>query len=59
MIGSGPDEYRRIFVSTVRLFGLIAIVSLLFRLELARLYLAIAFPVGWPVSFSAVGRGVG
>ncbi|MFD9662868.1 sugar transferase [Rhodococcus sp. NPDC059968] len=46
VIGSGPDEYRRIFVSTVRLFGLIAIVSLLFRLDLARLYLAIAFPVG-------------
>lgn len=46
VIGSGPDEYRRIFVSTVRLFGLIAIVALLFRLDLARLYLAIAFPVG-------------
>ncbi|XEM93790.1 sugar transferase [Rhodococcus sp. JVH1] len=46
VIGSGPDEYRRIFVSTVRLFGLIAIVSLLFRLDLARLYLAFAFPVG-------------
>ncbi|TQC44240.1 sugar transferase [Rhodococcus sp. WS4] len=46
VIGSGPDEYRRIFVSTMRLFGLIAIISLLFRLDLARLYLAIAFPVG-------------
>lgn len=46
VIGSGPDEYRRIFVSTVRIFGLIAIASLLFRLDLARLYLAIAFPVG-------------
>jgi exopolysaccharide biosynthesis polyprenyl glycosylphosphotransferase len=46
VIGSGPDEYRRIFVSTVRLFGFIAILSLLFRLDLARLYLAIAFPVG-------------
>lgn len=46
VIGSGPEEYRRIFVSAVRLFGLIAIVSLLFKLDLARLYLAIAFPVG-------------
>lgn len=46
VIGSGPDEYRRIFVSTVRLFGFIAILALLFRLDLARLYLAIAFPVG-------------
>lgn len=46
VIGSGPEEYRRIFGATLRLFGLIAIVSLLFRLDLARLYLAIAFPVG-------------
>ncbi|MFD9662872.1 sugar transferase [Rhodococcus sp. NPDC059968] len=46
VIGSGPDEYRRIFVSTVRLFGFIAMLALLFRLDLARLYLAIAFPVG-------------
>nr|WP_050785300.1 sugar transferase [Rhodococcus opacus] len=46
VVGSGPDEYRRIFESTVRLFGFIAIMALLFRLDLARLYLAIAFPVG-------------
>ncbi|MHD0300607.1 sugar transferase [Rhodococcus qingshengii] len=46
VIGSGPEEYRRIFVSTVRLFGLIAIVSLLLRLDIARLYLAFAFPAG-------------
>lgn len=46
VIGSGPEEYRRIFGATLRLFGLIAIVALLFRLDLARLYLAIAFPVG-------------
>ncbi|MGC0365733.1 exopolysaccharide biosynthesis polyprenyl glycosylphosphotransferase [Rhodococcus sp. 27YEA15] len=46
VIGSGPEEYRRIFAATVRLFGLIAIVSLLFQLDIARLYLAFAFPVG-------------
>ncbi len=46
VIGSGPDEYRRIFVSTVRLFGFIAMLALLFRLNLARLYLAIVFPAG-------------
>ena len=46
VIGSGPEEYRRIFVSTVRLFGLIAIVSLLLQLDIARLYLAFAFPAG-------------
>ncbi|MDV7243717.1 MULTISPECIES: sugar transferase [Rhodococcus] len=46
VIGSGPEEYRRILASTIRLFGLIAIVSLLLRVDLARLYLGIAFPVG-------------
>ncbi|MCQ4120956.1 sugar transferase [Rhodococcus tibetensis] len=46
VIGSGPEEYRRIFVSAIRLFGMIAIVSLLFRVDLARLYLGIAFPLG-------------
>ncbi|MCJ0902128.1 sugar transferase [Rhodococcus sp. ARC_M6] len=46
VIGSGPEEYRRIFIATVRLFGLIAIVSLLFQLDIARLYLAFAFPLG-------------
>ena len=46
IIGSGPEEYRRILNATMRLFGVIAIASLLFRLDLARLYLAIALPVG-------------
>lgn len=46
VIGSGPEEYRRILVSAMRLFGVIAIVSLLLRLDIARLYLAFAFPVG-------------
>lgn len=46
IIGSGPEEYRRIATATMRLFGIIAIVALLSRLELARLYLAIALPAG-------------
>lgn len=46
VIGSGPEEYRRIAGSALRLFGLIAIASLLLHLDPARLYLAIAFPVG-------------
>ncbi|WP_084477851.1 sugar transferase [Nocardia jejuensis] len=46
VIGSGPEEYRRILAATMRLFGLIAIVSLLLRMEFARGYLAIALPVG-------------
>lgn len=46
VIGTGPEEYRRLIASTLRLFGLIAIVSLLLRIDFARGYLAIAFPVG-------------
>ncbi|MDI6629531.1 MAG: sugar transferase [Rhodococcus sp. (in: high G+C Gram-positive bacteria)] len=46
VIGNGAEEYRRIVSATFRLFGVIAIVSLLFRIEFARLYLAIALPVG-------------
>ncbi|MFV9457084.1 sugar transferase [Rhodococcus sp. NM-2] len=46
VIGSGPEEYRRIATATMRLFGIIAIAALLARLDLARLYLAIALPTG-------------
>ncbi|MBH0122993.1 sugar transferase [Rhodococcus sp. CX] len=46
VIGSGYDEYQRILSATFRMFGLVAIIALVFRLELARGYLAIAFPTG-------------
>ncbi|MFD6855990.1 sugar transferase [Rhodococcus sp. NPDC060090] len=46
VIGAGYDEYQRVVSGTLRLFGFIAIVALVFRLELARGYLAIALPVG-------------
>ncbi|NKR46653.1 exopolysaccharide biosynthesis polyprenyl glycosylphosphotransferase [Rhodococcus hoagii] len=46
VIGNGAEEYRRIVVATLQLFGLVAIVSMLFHLEIARGYLAIAFPAG-------------
>ncbi|NLG56026.1 MAG: sugar transferase, partial [Rhodococcus sp.] len=46
MAGSGPEEYRRILTASIRLFGVIAIVSLLLQVDFARLYLAIAFPAG-------------
>lgn len=46
VIGAGYDEYQRVVSSTLRLFGFIAIVALVFQLELARGYLAIALPVG-------------
>jgi exopolysaccharide biosynthesis polyprenyl glycosylphosphotransferase len=46
VIGSGAEEYRRIWTATFRLFGIVAIVALLARVDLARGYLAIAFPLG-------------
>lgn len=46
VIGNGSEEYRRIVSATFRLFGTVAILSLLIRFDIARLYLAIALPVG-------------
>ncbi|MFE3442736.1 sugar transferase [Nocardia sp. NPDC059180] len=46
VIGCGTEEYRRLVSSTVWLFGLIAIMSLILRVDIARGYLAIALPVG-------------
>ena len=46
VIGTGTNEYRLIFDSTLRLFGLIAIFAFLFKIDLARGYILISFPVG-------------
>ncbi|MEV0293562.1 sugar transferase [Nocardia sp. NPDC050710] len=46
VVGSGSEEYRRLVSATLRLFGLLAIVSLIFQIEFARGYLAIALPLG-------------
>lgn len=46
VVGEGAEEYRRVVVATLSLFGGIAIVSMLFKLEIARGYLAIALPLG-------------
>jgi exopolysaccharide biosynthesis polyprenyl glycosylphosphotransferase len=46
VLGSGADEYRLIADSSLRLFGLIAIVAFLFQLDLARGYILVALPVG-------------
>lgn len=46
VIGNGAEEYRRLVSATFRLFGVVAILSLLFKVDIARLYLAIALPVG-------------
>ncbi|WP_280382845.1 sugar transferase [Nocardia wallacei] len=46
VIGSGTEEYRRLVAATLRLFGVIAMLSLIFRFDIARGYLAIALPLG-------------
>jgi exopolysaccharide biosynthesis polyprenyl glycosylphosphotransferase len=45
-IGSGVEEYRRIFSASFWTFGTIAILTLILKLEVARGYFAIAFPIG-------------
>ncbi|SPM35284.1 polyprenyl glycosylphosphotransferase [Mycobacterium rhizamassiliense] len=46
IIGSGIDEYRRIGSATFWTFGIIAMGTLLAKIDLARGYLAIALPAG-------------
>ncbi len=45
-VGTGAGEYRRIVDSAIRLFALVAIIAYAFKLEIARGYIFIAFPVG-------------
>ena len=40
------EEYRRVLLATLAVFGGVAIVSMLFKLEIARGYLMIALPAG-------------
>ncbi|MCW2800864.1 MAG: polyprenyl glycosylphosphotransferase [Aeromicrobium sp.] len=46
ILGDGPDEYARITRATVLMFGWLAIVSLMFKWDMSRGFLAIAFPLG-------------
>jgi len=46
VIGSGVEEYRRVWWATISVFGTVAIISMLFKLEIARGYLMIALPTG-------------
>lgn len=46
VVGSGGEEYQRIVVASLRLFGIVAIIGFLAKIDVARGYLAIAFPVG-------------
>jgi exopolysaccharide biosynthesis polyprenyl glycosylphosphotransferase len=46
IIGHGADEYASVARATVLVFGWVAILSLLFKWDASRGYLAIAFPLG-------------
>jgi exopolysaccharide biosynthesis polyprenyl glycosylphosphotransferase len=46
LFGHGPEEYRAVAGATLRLFAAVAILSYLFKLELARGFLLIALPFG-------------
>ena len=46
VIGSGAEEYRRVLLATLAVFGGVAIISMLFKLQIARGYLMIALPAG-------------
>lgn len=46
ILGFGPEEYKRVFASSLWLFGLVAIVSYSTRFDTARGYVGIAFPAG-------------
>jgi exopolysaccharide biosynthesis polyprenyl glycosylphosphotransferase len=46
IIGQGADEYASVARATVLVFGWVAILSLLFKWDASRGYLAIAFPLG-------------
>jgi exopolysaccharide biosynthesis polyprenyl glycosylphosphotransferase len=46
VIGVGSSEYKLVVDASTRLFGLVAIVAFLFKIDLARGYILIAFPLG-------------
>lgn len=46
ILGSGPDEYKRVAAASLWLFGIIAIVSYVLRVDTARGYVGLALPVG-------------
>ena len=43
-LGTGSEEFRRVFDAGLRLLAAVALVSLAFHIELARLYVLIVFP---------------
>ncbi|WP_307051335.1 sugar transferase [Arthrobacter oryzae] len=46
VLGAGPDEYKRVAAASLWLFGLVAIVSYVLRVDTARGYVGVALPAG-------------
>ena len=46
ILGYGTEEYKRLLTASFWLFGLIAMFSYVFQLEMARGYVALALPAG-------------
>ncbi|WP_353712941.1 sugar transferase [Arthrobacter sp. K5] len=46
VLGSGSDEYKRVAAASLWLFGLVAIISYVLRVDTARGYVGIALPIG-------------
>ena len=46
VLGSGAEEYKRVFAASLWLFGIIAILSYAFRYDTARGYVGLALPAG-------------
>ncbi|MGW5381478.1 sugar transferase [Nocardia sp. NPDC003963] len=45
-VGTGSTEYRRLISATLQLFGTVAIVSLILRVDIAHDHLVVALPLG-------------
>ena len=45
-LGVGSDEFKGVVLATFRLFGVVAIVSYVFKLEIARGFVALVLPAG-------------
>lgn len=46
ILGHGVEEYRRVWAATLAVFAIIAVISAMFQLDIARGYLALALPLG-------------
>ncbi|MCQ9388082.1 sugar transferase [Brevibacterium sp. 50QC2O2] len=46
ILGVGTNEFSRVLTASFYIFGLIAIISYAFRIEVARGFVAVAFPIG-------------